>query len=205
MSKRVYISTSTEEFKKIGTDGIKFDEFGYGRVYWKELTEDVIIGIEGCDELPYGTLEKSSNELKGMIICTMISFNDQADKRFNLPDKWEFQDDHLGYAELEQFMNTHSTIMVRKDALDAAIFLKSKYNHILPIYHQSEHPVFSYDEYERYCNRYVTQYELYGLTKGDNPILEVFTVDWFNKDAIKYAEDNMGQFIKISTINDIGE
>ena len=78
MSKRVYISTSTEEFKKIGTDGIKFDEFGYGRVYWKEIADDVIIGIEGCDELPYGTLEKSSNELKGMIICTMISFNDQA-------------------------------------------------------------------------------------------------------------------------------
>ena len=107
--------------------------------------------------------------------------------------------------ELEQFINTHTTVMVRKDALDAAIFLKSKYNHILPIYHQSEHPVFSYDEYERYCNRYVTQYELYGLTKGDTPILEVFTVDWFNKDAIKYAEDNMGQFIKISIINDIGE
>lgn len=202
---KVYISTSTDEFKKIGTDGIKFDEFGYGRVYWKDLMENVILGIEGGDVLNYGTFTKSSNELKGEIICTMLSFDDQADKRFNLPSDWTFQDDHLGYDDLEQFINTHSTVMIRKDALDAAIFLKSKYNHILPIYHQSEHPVFDYDEYEKYCNRYVTQYTMCGISKTSSPSLDSFTVDWFNKDAIKYTEDNIGQFIKISTINVIGD
>ena len=201
MYKLTYISTSPEEFKKIGTE-VFYDDYGYGKVYWKEIAEHVIFGMEGTVDLGYGTKVSSNNDLKGMLVCTDFRFTDVPDKRINKLDSWDFSNSHFGTDKVKEFTDKHITL-IRKDALDASKELKEKYNYIVPVYHHNEHPVFNYEEYEKCCNRYVTQYQLFGITFDRDPIMEEMTVDWFDRDAIEFIEKKMRKFIKIAVVRTI--
>lgn len=190
----VVACTSIDEFKKLSSENMYFTKYGDGFKYWKNFTENVVIGATDIDSINRGKIADIPSSIEQYIYnSSLIEIGVVKKRILNTTDiEWEFESVNE-LKNLKEFLSNTYNQMIHVILNNAEVAFKDHYNIDLKQADISK----GLDFYEKRVNRLVINYSIIGIDIATNDPL-LYTVQWYDKESLKYIEEIKDKYIQIS-------
>ena len=190
----LFLSTDINGITKL--PNLMYDKYMYGYIYCAKIGTTTIGCIVTKPVPGLGKEEYIDSEVKAKIISSTVEFQDNVNKRLNSVSDWKFEaEEEFDKDAFLKYLDSQDHLFLAKNKLPAWLKITERYG--LHPEAEDPHATVDFEVYEKMSNRYVAEYEIYGIKDG---VLTNITANWYLKEALSIVEEQLDRFVKISIV-----